>query len=58
VVPSVASHHFGSRSGLVAAVVDAFFDRLHAEVLDADLRATAAGSSASTSACAAACAST
>jgi AcrR family transcriptional regulator len=40
VVPSVASHHFGSRSGLVSAVVDAFFDRLHAEVLDADLRAT------------------
>ena len=40
VVPSVASHHFGSRSGLIAAVVNGFFDRLHAEVLDLDLRAT------------------
>ena len=39
VVPSVASHHFGSRSGLVAAVVEGFFARFHAEVLDTDLRA-------------------
>ena len=38
VVPSVASHHFGSRSGLVCAVVDGFFDALQAQVLDADLR--------------------
>lgn len=38
VVPSVVSHHFGSRSGVVNAVVDAFFDRLHEEVLDRDLR--------------------
>ena len=39
VVPSVVGHHFGSRAGLVCAVVDDFFDRLHAEVLDLDLRA-------------------
>ncbi len=38
VVPSVASHHFGSRAGLVGAVVDRFFDALHAEVLDRELR--------------------
>lgn len=38
VVPSVASHHFGSRAGLVGAVVEEFFDRLHEEVLDRDLR--------------------
>lgn len=39
VVPSVVSHHYGSRSGLLVAVVDGFFDAFHAQVLDADLRA-------------------
>jgi AcrR family transcriptional regulator len=38
VVPSAISHHFGSRSGLICAVVDGFFDALHSEVLDRDLR--------------------
>lgn len=36
--PSVVSHHFGSRAGLVGAVVEAFFDELHVEILDLDLR--------------------
>ena len=39
VVPSVVSHHFGSRAGLVRAVVDRYFDDLHREVLEPDLRA-------------------
>lgn len=38
VVPSVVSHHFGSRSGLVCGIVDRFFDALHEEVLDHDVR--------------------
>jgi AcrR family transcriptional regulator len=37
VVPSLVSRYFGSKSGLVSALVDDFFDRLHAEVLDLDL---------------------
>jgi AcrR family transcriptional regulator len=28
--------YFGSKAGLVAAVVDAFYDRLHAQVMDVD----------------------
>jgi AcrR family transcriptional regulator len=39
VVPSLVHRYFGSKSGLVAALVDDFFDRFHAEVLDADLDA-------------------
>lgn len=37
VVPSLVHRYFGSKAGLVAALVDDFFDRFHAEVLDADL---------------------
>jgi AcrR family transcriptional regulator len=37
VVPSLVHRYFGSKSGLVSAMVDDFFDRLHAEVLDVDL---------------------
>jgi AcrR family transcriptional regulator len=39
VVPSLVHRYFGSKSGLVAALVDDFFDRFHAEVLEADLDA-------------------
>ncbi|GAC58707.1 putative TetR family transcriptional regulator [Gordonia hirsuta DSM 44140 = NBRC 16056] len=38
VVPSLVSHHFGSKSGLISAVVQEFFADLHREVLDVDLR--------------------
>jgi AcrR family transcriptional regulator len=34
VVPSLVHRYFGSKSGLVAELVDDFFDRFHAEVLD------------------------
>jgi AcrR family transcriptional regulator len=34
VVPSLIHRYFGSKAGLVAALVDDFFDRYHAEVLD------------------------
>jgi AcrR family transcriptional regulator len=37
VVPSLVHRYFGSKSGLVAALVDDFFDRFHAEVLDLEL---------------------
>jgi AcrR family transcriptional regulator len=37
VVPSLVHRYFGSKSGLVAALVDDYFDRFHAEVLDVDL---------------------
>lgn len=37
VVPSLVHRYFGSKAGLVAALVDDFFDRFHEEVLDADL---------------------
>jgi len=37
VVPSLVHRYFGSKSGLVAALVDDFFDRFHAAVLDLDL---------------------
>jgi AcrR family transcriptional regulator len=37
VVPSLVHRYFGSKSGLVAALVNDFFDRFHAEVLDVDL---------------------
>ena len=40
VVPSLVHRYFGSKSGLVGALVDDFFDRFHAEVLDLDLDAT------------------
>jgi AcrR family transcriptional regulator len=40
VVPSLVSRYFGSKAGLVSALVDDFFDRLHAEVLDLDLDST------------------
>lgn len=36
-VPSLVHRYFGSKSGLVSALVDDFFDRFHAEVLDAQL---------------------
>lgn len=36
-VPSLVHRYFGSKSGLVSALVDDFFDRFHAEVLDAEL---------------------
>jgi AcrR family transcriptional regulator len=39
VVPSLVHRYFGSKSGLVAALVDDFFDRFHAAVLDLDLDA-------------------
>jgi AcrR family transcriptional regulator len=37
VVPSLVHRYFGSKSGLVRALVDDFFDRFQAEVLDLDL---------------------
>jgi AcrR family transcriptional regulator len=37
VVPSLVNRYFGSRAGLVSAVIEDFFERLHAEVLDLDL---------------------
>jgi AcrR family transcriptional regulator len=37
VVPSLVNRYFGSRAGLVSALLDDFFDRLHVEVLDLDL---------------------
>ncbi|RDI52692.1 TetR/AcrR family transcriptional regulator [Nocardia mexicana] len=37
VVPSLVNRYFGSKAGLVSAVVDDFFDRLHAQVLNIDL---------------------
>jgi len=39
VVPSLVHRYFGSKSGLVSALVDQFFDRFHGEVLDVDLDA-------------------
>ncbi|MGB5811198.1 MAG: TetR/AcrR family transcriptional regulator [Polyangiales bacterium] len=38
VVPSLVHRYFGSKAGLVGALVDDFFDRLHEEVLDVDLQ--------------------
>jgi AcrR family transcriptional regulator len=40
VVPSLVSRYFGSKAGLVSALFDDFFDRLHAEILDLDLDST------------------
>jgi AcrR family transcriptional regulator len=37
VVPSLVHRYFGSKAGLVGAVVDDFFARFHDEVLDAEL---------------------
>jgi AcrR family transcriptional regulator len=37
VVPSLVNRYFGSRAGLVSALIDDFFQRLRAEVLDLDL---------------------
>jgi AcrR family transcriptional regulator len=37
VVPSLVNRYFGSRAGLLSALIDDFFDRLRAEVLDLDL---------------------
>jgi AcrR family transcriptional regulator len=37
VVQSLVHRYFGSKAGLVSALVDDFFDRFQAEVLDADL---------------------
>jgi AcrR family transcriptional regulator len=37
VVPSLVHRYFGSKSGLVGALVDDFFDRFHQRVLDLDL---------------------
>jgi AcrR family transcriptional regulator len=39
VVPSLVHRYFGSKAGLVGALVDDFFDRFHAEVLELDLDA-------------------
>lgn len=38
VAPSVVYHHFGSKAGLVGAVVQRYYARLGEEVLDVDLR--------------------
>jgi AcrR family transcriptional regulator len=37
VVPSLVYRYFGSKTGLMTGLVDDFFDRLHAEVLDLEL---------------------
>jgi AcrR family transcriptional regulator len=37
VVPSLVYRYFGSKAGLMTSLVDDFFDRLHAEVLDLEL---------------------
>jgi AcrR family transcriptional regulator len=37
VVPSLIHRYFGSKAGLVAALVDDFFDRFHAQVFALDL---------------------
>ncbi len=37
VVPSVIYRYFQSKAGLVSALIEDFFDRLHSEVLDLDL---------------------
>jgi AcrR family transcriptional regulator len=37
VVPSLVHRYFGSKSGLVGALVDDFFDRFHRQALDLDL---------------------
>jgi AcrR family transcriptional regulator len=37
VVPSLVNRYFGSRAGLISALLDDFFDRLRVEVLDVDL---------------------
>lgn len=37
VAPSLVYRYFGSKAGLVTALIDDFFDRLHSEVLDLDL---------------------
>jgi AcrR family transcriptional regulator len=37
VVPSLVHRYFGSKTGLVTALVDDFFDRLQAQVIDANL---------------------
>src|SRR6201996_5709620 len=37
VVPSLVNRYFGSRAGLVSALLDDFFQRLHVEVLDLNL---------------------
>jgi AcrR family transcriptional regulator len=37
VVPSLVNRYFGSRSGLISALLDDFYDRLRAEVFDLDL---------------------
>ncbi len=39
VVPSLIHRYFGSKAGLVAALIDDFYDRFHAAVLDRDLDA-------------------
>jgi AcrR family transcriptional regulator len=36
-VPSLVHRYFGSKSGLVSALVDDFFDRFHAEVMEPTL---------------------
>jgi AcrR family transcriptional regulator len=37
VVPSLVNRYFGSRSGLLSALIDDFFERLRVEVLDVNL---------------------
>jgi AcrR family transcriptional regulator len=37
VVPSLVNRYFGSRAGLISALLDDFFERLRVEVLDLDL---------------------
>ena len=37
VVPSLVHRYFGSKSGLIGALVDDFFDRFHQQALDLDL---------------------
>lgn len=37
VVPSLVHRYFASKAGLVSALVDEFFDRMHAQVMDVNL---------------------
>jgi AcrR family transcriptional regulator len=43
VVPSLVHRYFGSKAGLVGALVDDFFDRFQQEVFDLDLEARGRG---------------
>ena len=38
VVPSLVNRYFGSKSGLIVALVDDYFDRFHQEVMETDFQ--------------------